>query len=40
MTKYEAANDLEGIFDGWIDFEWRACLQLMLRGEYSQKRIK
>ena len=40
MTKYEAAKELEGIFDGWIDFHFWAYLQLELRIEYSQKRMR
>lgn len=40
MTKWEATRDLQEIMDKWIDFGLWAYLQLEMRGEWSQERMK
>ena len=40
MTKWQAVKDLEGIMDNWMDFTYWAYLQLEMRGEWSQERMR
>jgi len=37
MTKWEAAKKLESVMDNWLDFDYWAYLQLIMRDEWSQE---
>ena len=40
MTKWQAVEGLEEVFEKWIDFRCWAYLQLEMRGEWSEERLR